>query len=167
MSDITDLKVMLAEASVFKGLDDAIIAEIAGCATLERFEADSYLIRDGHPARHMYVIRHGTVAVELNAPPAGRVTLQTVHEGEVLGWSWLLGGRRAWTFDGRATTLVRAVAINGECLLGKIDTNHELGFQVMKRMVGVMAARLTAARMQMLDLYAPIPRGIVEAEGKR
>lgn len=154
MTQFDDIKSMLAEAPFFQGLDDSLLAEIAGCATVERFEAGSTVIRDGQPASKFHLIRHGTVAIELAAAPAGRLTLQTLQEGDILGWSWLMP-RKAWGFDGRAVTLVRTISIDAPRLLEKMDRNHELGYQVLRRMVGVMATRLTAARMQMLDLYAP------------
>jgi hypothetical protein len=53
--------------------------------------------------------------------------------------------------------LVRAIAIDGTCLRKKCDENYELGYDVLKRVADIMAQRLGATRMQLLDLYAPKP----------
>lgn len=153
MSALDDMKGMLREAPLFADLADDQLMEVAGCATVQVFDANSMIIRDGQPATKLFLIRHGTVAVELTAS-TGRIVLQTLHDGEVLGWSWVMQ-RKSWGFDGRAVTLVRAVVIDAVRLLDKMESNHELGYQVLRRMVGVMAQRLTAARLQMLDLYTP------------
>jgi hypothetical protein len=70
----------------------------------------------------------------------------------VLGWSWL-GPPHRWLFEGRAVTLVRAIALDGACLREKCEANHDLGYELLKRVTHVIADRLAAARLQLLDLY--------------
>ena len=63
---------------------------IAGCAQNTVFEDGEYLMREGEPADTFYVIRHGRVALEIFVPQRGAMTIETLDEGDLLGWSWLL-----------------------------------------------------------------------------
>jgi len=70
----------------------------------------------------------------------------------VLGWSWLIEPYK-WHFDARAVELTRVIALNGECLRKKCEQDHDLGYALMKRVAQLMEQRLTATRMQLLDMY--------------
>src|SRR5438046_2229348 len=48
----------------------------------------------------------------------GPLTIDTMEEGEVLGWSWLVPPYRYFG-DARAVTPVSATALDGDCLRGK------------------------------------------------
>ena len=117
-----------------------------------RFEAGGYLLREGEPADWFYLIRQGRVALELKAPGRPPVTIQTIREGEIAGVSWLIPPYR-WTYDARAMELVRALALDGKCLRGKCEQDHDLGYDLMKRFMPVLIQRLQATRLQLLDLY--------------
>jgi hypothetical protein len=80
--------------------------------------------------------------------------LNTVGENEVIGWSWLVSPY-IWHHSGRVLMPTRAFALDGVCLRGKCDRDHELGYELMKRFLQVIQGRLVSARLQMLDLYKP------------
>lgn len=149
MKSIADL---LAAHPFSEGLTPDQIALLTGCAKNVRFEPGAVLFRAGAPADHFYILRVGEVAIELHQPGRGRLTVETVREGDVVGWSWLVPPHR-WLFDGRATTEVRAVALDGACLRKKCDDNHALGYAVLGRVAGVIGERLAGARLRLLDLY--------------
>ncbi len=156
MAETQGLKLLLKEAAFFQGFDDATLDLIAPFVSNKLFDADQYILRDGDGADTFYVLRHGTVAIELAAPPRGRLVLQTLTEGDLLGWSWLVPPYR-WSFDARAVSLVRALALDAKQLRALAERDHDFGYLLSQRFIRVMAARLTASRLQMLDLYAPTP----------
>ena len=142
----------LAQSPVFRGLTAAQLELIAGCGQNTGFEAGDYLFREGGQADTFYLLRQGRVQLEIFAPGRGAVTIQTVDEGDVVGWSWLFPPYR-WHFDARALDSVRAVAFDGACLRGKCDDDHSLGYELLRRFSPVMLERLQATRMQLLDVY--------------
>jgi CRP-like cAMP-binding protein len=79
--------------------------------------------------------------------------VQTVGEGEILGWSWLFAPYR-WHFDARAQQPTRALAFDGKCLRGKCDEDHDLGYAIYTRFMRIATDRLQATLLQLLDLYA-------------
>jgi CRP-like cAMP-binding protein len=80
------------------------------------------------------------------------VTIQTVGPGELLGWSWLMPPYR-WHFDARALEQTRALSFDGTCIRNKCETDHRLGYELMKRLAYVFTQRLEASRLQLLDVY--------------
>jgi CRP-like cAMP-binding protein len=142
----------LAQSPVFRGLTAAQLELIAGCGQNTGFEAGDYLFREGGQADTFYLLRHGRVQLEIFAPGRGAVTIQTVDDGDVVGWSWLFPPYR-WHFDARALDSVRAVAFDGACLRRKCQEDHSLGFELLGRFSPVMLERLQATRMQLLDVY--------------
>ncbi|MGE5407410.1 MAG: cyclic nucleotide-binding domain-containing protein [Syntrophothermus sp.] len=93
---------LLAALPTFAGLPPEQLATIAGCGRTSRFAAGEEIAREGDPADTFYVIRRGRVALELAAPGRGPLTIGTLGEGAVLGWSWLFPPHR-WSFDARAS----------------------------------------------------------------
>ena len=136
----------------FSGLEDRHIEFITSCARNVRFEENQYIFHEGDPAERFYVIREGLISIELMVPQKGPTTLQTVRNGDVLGWSWLTPPYR-WHFDARALRGTRALDFDGECLRQKCEKDHDLGFEVLKRFATVVSERLDATRLQSLDLY--------------
>jgi CRP-like cAMP-binding protein len=143
---------LLGHHPFFAGLDRDALALIAGCATNVHFRDDEYLFHDGDPADRFYVVRHGRVALELRAPGTGYHVLDTVEDGDVLGWSWLVPPYR-WFLDAKAVTPTSAISIDGVCLRGKCDEDPELGYALLQRVAHVMYERLQSSRVRLLDLY--------------
>jgi CRP-like cAMP-binding protein len=146
------LEPILAEHPFFQGLPVEDIQLVAGCASNAVFKAGEMLFREGEPANQFYLIREGNVALEVYAPGRGQVVLQTIGAGELIGWSWLIPPYK-WRVDGRAIAFVHTIALDGKCLRGKCDENPRLGYELLKRVAGVFAERLLAARLQLLDVY--------------
>jgi CRP/FNR family cyclic AMP-dependent transcriptional regulator len=146
------LQPILAEHPFFQNLEPEYLALITGCASNVKFDAGTYIFREGEEAHHFYLIRQGKVGLEIFIPELGPVTVQTAGEGELIGWSWLVPPYE-WHFDGQALELTRAIALDAKCLRQKCEADHDLGYQLLKRFVTIMEQRLQATRLQLLDLY--------------
>jgi CRP/FNR family transcriptional regulator, cyclic AMP receptor protein len=147
---------LIAEAPTFAGLAPEHLELIAGCAWNEHVAAGTRLLREGDPAERFYLIRHGVVALEIEAPGSGPLVIQTLHEGEVVGWSWLFAPYR-WGMDGRAVDSCSLVTFDGACLRGKCDADHELGYQLILRFAATVIDRLQTTRLQLIDVYGRAP----------
>jgi CRP/FNR family cyclic AMP-dependent transcriptional regulator len=143
---------ILADVPFLAGLNADELALLAGCASNVHFDEGEVLFREGDAANSFYVVRHGSVALELHVPARGGLTIETIEAGEVLGWSWLFPPYR-WHFDARALSPVRATAFDGECLRGKCEQDPALGYDLMKRFAQVLIERLQWTRLRLLDVY--------------
>jgi CRP-like cAMP-binding protein len=143
---------IVKEHPFFGGMHDTFCKLVCGCAKNVRFEAGQYLFHEGEPADQFYLLRHGRVALQLTVPGRGAVTFQTVGEGEIVGVSWLIPPYR-WTYDAKALDLTRAIAMDAICLRQKCESDHDLGYEMMKRFMPILIQRLQATRLQILDVY--------------
>ncbi len=110
------------------------------------------LAQEGETAKTFDLIQAGHVALDLHTPDRGVVPIQTVGPGEIVGWSWLVPPHR-WQFDCRAGDPVQGLAFDAEWLREKCEQDHELGYHLLKQLVAVIANRLAATRLQLLDIY--------------
>ena len=143
---------LLDEAPGLQALGADHRATLVGCASNCVFAPGERIMREGEPADAFYVIRDGTVALETEVPGRGAIVLQTLHDGELLGWSWLVPPYRV-AFDARALATTRAIALDGACLRGKCEADHTLGYELMQRFAQVMIDRLQHTRTRLLDVY--------------
>lgn len=147
-----DVETLLSEHPFFQGLTPDRISALASISETESFSAGKYIFREGDESSAFYLIRNGKVAVEVFAAQRGALTIQTVDAGDVLGWSWLVPPHR-WRFSARAVDLVRTIRLEGNALLSLCKNDHELGYQVLNRLFQVVAQRLEATRLQLMDIY--------------
>ena len=146
------IEVALARHPFFADLGAALLQPLAGCAAAVRFAPGEQVCREGEAADRFYLIRAGLASIEIATAGRGRQALQTVADGDVVGWSWLIPPYR-WHFDVRAVEAVQAIGLDGACLRAACAAHRELGYQVVTRLCGIMVQRLEATRLQLLDVY--------------
>jgi CRP/FNR family transcriptional regulator, cyclic AMP receptor protein len=142
----------LKEHPFFTEMGESHIQFITGCASNVRFNTGDFLFREGQEANQFYFIREGLVALEVYSPQRGPITVQTLGEGEILGWSWIVSPYQ-WRFDARVIETIRAIALDGKCLRQKCESDHHLGYELLKRFAPIIEQRLVATKIQLLDLY--------------
>ncbi|MCM2272013.1 MAG: cyclic nucleotide-binding domain-containing protein [candidate division Zixibacteria bacterium] len=142
----------VAEHPFFAGMSEKHIQLIVGCASNVKYDAGQQIDRAGMEANTFFLVRQGRVAVEIVNPTSGPITIQTVGDGDVLGWSWLFPPY-IHHFDSKALDLTRAIALDGKCLRQKCDADHELGYELFKRFAQIMEQRIASTRLQLMDLY--------------
>jgi len=143
---------ILAAHPFLQGLAPRHLQALAACATQLSFAAGQFLCREDEEAKQFYLIYHGQVGVEICCGRRGPVIIQTLSEGEVLGWLWFLKPYH-WNLDARAMQVTRAVSLEVKCLLAKCDQDHELGYELMKRYAHNLAVQFRVTKLQLLDIY--------------
>jgi CRP/FNR family transcriptional regulator, cyclic AMP receptor protein len=152
------LEPLLRRHPFFAGLAPEYLALLAGCAANVVVPEGTFLCREGEPAGKFFLVRDGKVALEVAAPGRNPITVQTLDEGDVLGFSWLIE-RHQWQFDGLAVARVRAIEVDGTCLRAKCQADPRLGFDLMQRFARLASQRLQATRLQLLDVYGHVSAG--------
>lgn len=146
------LATILKNHEFLAGLTEPQLAFLTGCARNVRFQPGTYLFREGEDADSLLLIREGRVWLEAQVPGRGAVMLETLGKGDILGLSWLFPPHR-WYLDARAADTVRAFAFDAKCLRRKMEEDHDLGYELSKRLLHHLYVRLERVRMQRLDLY--------------
>jgi CRP/FNR family cyclic AMP-dependent transcriptional regulator len=151
MAAIADL---IADVPVLRDLSPAQREMIAGCGAERTVPAGGYLMREGDTASAFYVVRTGVVAVETYDPLGGPQTIETLHEGDLVGWSWLFEPHRV-AFDVRAILDCDVLAFDAGCLRDRLEADHAAAYDIIRVFASVVAQRLQATRVRLLDLYGP------------
>jgi CRP/FNR family cyclic AMP-dependent transcriptional regulator len=146
------IETLLRASRVFEALEPHRLALVAGCASNVHFDQGAVLFREGDQADTFFLVRHGSVALEMFVPARGAAVIETIEAGDVVGWSWLFPPYR-WHFDARALTPVRATSFDGACLRQKCDDDPALGYDLMSRFAQVLIERLQWTRLRLLDVY--------------
>lgn len=145
---------IIARHPFFKGMSPHQLRLLGDCARLTRFQPGELILREGDPANRFYLIVRGKISLEAHAPEAGVTAIQTVEAGEALGWSWLFPPYY-WHFDARAIEPTEAIFFYATPLREECETDHDLGYELIKRMAEVMLQRLQATRRKMVNPQLP------------
>ncbi len=143
---------LLDEHPFFGGMHPEWLELISGCGRNVAYRPNEMIAREGKECSEFYAVRRGKVAIEIYSPGAGSRTIQTLGDGAILGWSWILPPY-VWMFDVRTIETTHAVHFDASCLRTKCEESSEMGYEFMKRFAAVMADRLRAMRLQLLDVY--------------
>jgi CRP-like cAMP-binding protein len=136
------------------GLEPKHIETLSSLAKETRFERDQVIFREGDECSEFYLIVNGLIALEI-AAPGQTFRVQTLFAGDELGWSALLMGRGKH-FQARTLDRVDALAFEGSELLAACHDDTQFGYALMERLLAVVAERLQATRLQLLDAHSPI-----------
>jgi CRP-like cAMP-binding protein len=133
-------------------MEQRYLQVLVGCARNVRFESNDVIFREGEDANEFYLIRTGKVALQLFADRRGPLTVLTLEEGDVLGWSWLSPPYH-WKFTARTLEATHAISMDGKCLREKAERDHDLGYEILKRFVQVIEERVRATSTKLLNVY--------------
>jgi CRP-like cAMP-binding protein len=146
------LQVNLSAHPFFVDLPAHHVEIVAGCASNVRFEAGNFIFHEGEEADRFYLIREGKVALQICSDRRGAITILTLEEGDILGWSWLFPPYR-WKFSAKTIDPTRAFAIDGQSLRGEAEQDPVLGYELLKRFARVVETRLETMRLQLVNVY--------------
>lgn len=125
---------------------------LVGAAVME-FEPGEIIFREGEPANQFYLIESGEVELQSRSAGCGTVRVQTLGEGEALGWSWLFPPF-AWHFQARALEPTHVICCDGAHLLVEAEEDHVFGYELMKRVSQIIIHRLQATRKRLVESQA-------------
>ena len=148
---LDDLSEVIARHPFMKGFSPHHCRLLTDCAMVTKFVAGELIFREGDPANRFYLIQKGKVALEAHVGTGPVTRIQTVEAGQVLGWSWMFPPYY-WHFDARAIEPTEAIFFYGTPLRTECDEDHDLGYELVKRMAEVMIERLQATRRQLVGL---------------
>ena len=152
---IEDLK----QSDFFVGFDDQALADIAGFARREAFEAGRTIFdrdEEGHTA---YLILKGRVRQGFEVSPGTEVWFLTGEPGDLFGFGSLIAPR-VRAMRAKASEGTEVVALDADALLEYLEAHPRFGFIFMERLAQVIMQRLNNCRLQVIHLMPP-----KEAEG--
>lgn len=148
---IQKLESVIGRHPFFQGMSERQLKTIEGCAKNMHFTEGQTIFVEGDPADAFYFLEDGAVSIELTMPNHPRSSVHKVGAGEILGWSWVSPPYH-WHFNARALKETRAIAFDARCLRSKLEEDHELGYELLKRFAEVIVQRLDATQVRLLKV---------------
>lgn len=122
------------------------------------FPAGTRLFNEGGRADRFWIIRTGTVDLDLHVPGRRAAVVESLGHGDLLGWSGLIPPHH-WHLGAVADGPVRADEFDSEAVRRLCAEDPVLDHAMCTFFAGVVAQRLMASRTRLLDLYGPYGSG--------
>jgi CRP/FNR family transcriptional regulator, cyclic AMP receptor protein len=140
----------LAAHPVLQGMSAGHLEVLAGSASGVAFPAGHRLFEEGSGANQFWLLQSGSVALDLHVPGQGRIRIDTLGPGELLGWSWRFAPYR-WAFGAVTASPVEAFEFDAPAVRARCVAEPELGHEVTERLANVLAKRLESTRVRLID----------------
>ncbi len=133
------------------GMPESHLAFLAEHATLQSVPARHRFFDVGGSAQHFLLIRAGQVALDLIAPGEGRMVVESIGRGEVVGVSWFFPPYR-WQFGAVALQPTEAFQVEALPVRQHCEEDADFGYQFTRRLISVVARRLQGTRVRMIQV---------------
>jgi CRP/FNR family transcriptional regulator, cyclic AMP receptor protein len=130
-----------------------VLAELCQHVTIPSRER---LFDEGSRADRVWIIDAGQVTLDASVPGQGRVIIETLGRGDVIGLSWMLPPYQ-WRFGAVATQPTQAFVFDARAVRAACDADPLLGYELSRRFSAVVVRRLQATRARLIEASARPP----------
>ncbi|MEV5510643.1 cyclic nucleotide-binding domain-containing protein [Streptomyces orinoci] len=138
-----------ARTGLFASLPEGGREALLGVAREVSFPPGARIFEEGGRADRFWVLRTGSVTLDLHLPGHRAAATERVGAGELLGWSWLFLPRR-WRLTAEADSRVRAWEFDADRVRELCAGNPALDHALLLYVARVTGARLRTARTRLL-----------------
>lgn len=146
----TQLLERIAQQPFFKGMSEQLVELLADSTMEMQFKPGDWIYRQGDTANRFYLILEGKVLIETEVKERSMIPIRTLGPGDDLGWAWLFPPHYMH-FSASVIEPTRTIFFYGTRLREKCEANHELGYQLMKRVAEVVVRNLNATQQRLLE----------------
>jgi len=143
------LYALIERQPFFKGLTPQQLRGLAGAALEMEFKPGQVLFEEGSPANRFYLILKGRVELAAEMEDRNVIPIQTLGPGDDLGWSWLFPPYHTH-FSARAMEPTTTLFFYAPRLREQCEADHELGYQIMRRVAAVATLSLGATQRRLM-----------------
>ncbi|GGV80733.1 MULTISPECIES: cyclic nucleotide-binding domain-containing protein [Streptomyces] len=112
------------------------------------------LFEEGERADRFWIVRTGTVALDIHIPGRGPAVVETIGTGGLVGWSWLCPPHR-WHLGAETLGPVETWEFDAAVVRDTCAAHPDFGLALVTLVAGTIGQRLRATRTRLLDLYGP------------
>lgn len=144
---------LLKDCAPFAALSHSELELVAGLAVEQEYEAGSTIFQEGSHAGQLFVLREGKVALQmkLRQGPANRsISVDIVSRNELFGWSAIVEPN-VYTLTAVCLQRAKVLSIDGNGLWALFDSSPNIGHEVLKGLVRVIASRLEDTRRVLIS----------------
>ncbi len=135
---------------LLRGLPPEYTAWLAAVARHVSLPKDHRLFEEGAPADRFWIVDAGEVALDVLVPGDGRLVIETLGRGDVVGLSWLVPPYQ-WQFGAVCRQPMQAFEFDARAVRAASARDPEFGYAIATRFMAVAAHRLHATRGRLLQ----------------
>jgi CRP-like cAMP-binding protein len=139
---------LLRRYPYFASVEDDSLKAVAVIADEKTVPAGTQMFGEADPADTLSIIVQGEVEIQYLLGNGERRTVDTLVDGDILGWSALIEPYK-YTAIGTAKRDTKLVAINAPKLRNLCDKDPQLGYRLSIQIAKLLAHRLEGARVQL------------------
>lgn len=139
----------LATHPFLHGISQDHLAMLAQAASDVTVPARHRFFEDGGHATHFWLVQSGHVTVDVHVPGQGRVPIDSIGMGQLVGWSWLFPPF-TWAFGAVAASPVEAFEFDARAVRACCASDPALGYEVTWRLAQVVTKRLRTTRSRLI-----------------
>lgn len=132
-----------------RGMPPEHLEALAAAASDVRFAAGHRIFEEGQFAGKFWLIQSGRVALDMSVPGNGRVIVDRVGMGDLLGCSWLFPPYR-WAFGAVCVGPLEAFEFDASAVRARFAADPVFGYELTRRLIPVLAGRLQATRGRLI-----------------
>lgn len=144
---------ILGSHPFLRGMPEHHVARLAACAREARIPDQHRMFEEGGIADRFWLIQAGQVTLDTIVPGRGRVVIEQLGRGDVVGLSWLFPPY-LWGFGAVTTQPVVAFELDGKAVRAECGDDPVFGREISQRFLRVTLQRLQATRGRLIDLSA-------------
>jgi CRP/FNR family transcriptional regulator, cyclic AMP receptor protein len=152
---------VLGSQPFLRGMPAAQLAELAKACRHVTVPAGRRLFDEGSPAGRFWIIDAGQALLDATVPGQGRVTIETLGRGDVIGLSWLLPPYQ-WRFGAVTTQPMQAFVFDAAPVRAACSADPVLGYELTRRFAAVIVRRLQSTRARLIE-HAASPAASTES----
>lgn len=122
------------------------------------FPGGTRIFEEDGVADRFWIIRSGLVALDVHVPGRRAAVVETLGEGDLLGWSWLFEPYR-WHLGAQTRGTVSASEFDARRVRAACEEDPVFGLALTNCVAQVIARRLKSTRTRLLDLYGAVDGG--------
>ena len=139
----------LASHRFLRGMPNEYLRALTASASDVRFPAGHRIFEEGQFAGKFWLIQSGRVALDMSLPGVGRVVVDRLGMGELVGCSWLFPPYR-WAFGAVCASPLEAFEFDAGAVRSRCAADPVFGYELTRRLIPVFAARLQATRRRLI-----------------
>ena len=125
---------------------------LKNCSAKRKLSSQTFLFRQGDRQTSLFIVQSGLIELSMVVPGRDSVPILSVGPGELIAWSALLTGQ-SMTCSAKATLDSELLELPASEIESLAQSDPELAKDFYRWIALGLAHRLTATRLQLLDLF--------------
>jgi CRP/FNR family transcriptional regulator, cyclic AMP receptor protein len=150
---MTTDKATLGAQPFLRGMADDHLAKLATLCQHIAIPPRQRLFEEGTRADRFWLIDAGQVTIDTTVPGQGRLIITSLGRGDMIGVTWLLPPYQ-WRFGAVTAQPTQAYEFDAPAVRAACDEDPSLGYELGRRVSGVLVRRLEAIHRRLLETSA-------------